>query len=561
LRNADLSARSGCSAVSKENVMNAMNFGKVRSFVGSFVCACVLVQQAGAAIYRVNDDAPPGGNGQTWATAYRDLQSALAVARSGDQIWIASGTYRPAGPNGNRATSFVIPAGVAIYGGFRGNEISYAQRAGLFEDTRLSGDLNGNDTVPRNNNTENSYNVVRIDNSGCVLDGVNVERGNASGPGSGQNVSGAVRIVSGAAPAILNCFFSFNAATGSSGGGAMRLNGPQQISSSTFVGNYTSGTAGGGAVSADLVSFFDCSFVANVSDGSSGGGAIRGNGVLAVRCDFYRNETTVNSSSGGGALGGNAASLYSCRFVGNTATGASFGGGAVYMLSELFAVNCLFSANATTGSGSGGAIRMGGPANIVNCTIVNNASPANNNAGGVQGSGGIVQLSNCILWGNSNQSGISRNSQLSGGSFQTNYSCIQFLDGTVGGVGNIGAYPLFRSLLGPDYFPGTLDDDARLLSGSPCNDAGNANLLPPDAQDLDNDGNTTEPTPLDLASLVRRANDPAAPDTGAGGFPGVDMGAYELAPPRCEGDFNNDGEVDFFDYLDFVAAFDNGCPA
>ena len=34
--------------------------------------------------------------------------------------------------------------------------------------------------------------------------------------------------------------------------------------------------------------------------------------------------------------------------------------------------------------------------------------------------------------------------------------------------------------------------------------------------------------------------------------------SYAHAEP-CEADFNSDGVIDFFDYLDFVAAFAAGC--
>jgi len=37
----------------------------------------------------VNDNAPPGGNGQTWATAYQHLQQGLETANPGPQIWVA----------------------------------------------------------------------------------------------------------------------------------------------------------------------------------------------------------------------------------------------------------------------------------------------------------------------------------------------------------------------------------------------------------------------------------------------------------------------------------------
>jgi hypothetical protein len=41
---------------------------------------------------------------------------------------------------------------------------------------------------------------------------------------------------------------------------------------------------------------------------------------------------------------------------------------------------------------------------------------------------------------------------------------------------------------------------------------------------------------------------------------GVDIGAYETdSSAACSVDFNLDGFVDFFDYDEFVAAFELGC--
>ena len=69
-----------------------------------------------AAVLRV-DSAAEGvtENGATWASAYVTLQGALSVANGGDEIWVAAGTYFPAGA-GDRSQSFVIPDGVAVYG-------------------------------------------------------------------------------------------------------------------------------------------------------------------------------------------------------------------------------------------------------------------------------------------------------------------------------------------------------------------------------------------------------------------------------------------------------------
>ena len=47
------------------------------------------------AVWYLDDDAPPSGDGLTWPTAFNFPQDALAVAQSGDEIRVAEGTYRP----------------------------------------------------------------------------------------------------------------------------------------------------------------------------------------------------------------------------------------------------------------------------------------------------------------------------------------------------------------------------------------------------------------------------------------------------------------------------------
>jgi hypothetical protein len=69
-------------------------------------------------------------------------------------------------------------------------------------------------------------------------------------------------------------------------------------------------------------------------------------------------------------------------------------------------------------------------------------------------------------------------------------------------------------------------DDVRLAFDSPCVNAGDNTALPPDVLDLDGDGNTSEPIPIDLAGAARVQEGV------------VDMGAYEgefEAMPPAEG--------------------------
>jgi hypothetical protein len=123
------------------------------------------------------------------------------------------------------------------------------------------------------------------------------------------------------------------------------------------------------------------------------------------------------------------------------------------------------------------------------------------------------------------------------------------------GVGNIIADPRFVNPLGPDGIAGTEDDDLRLLADSPCIDAGNTVALPADTLDLDNDGDTAEPLPLDLLGNRRALDTPATPDTGVPPPPPapphaiVDMGAMEYRRPADIAPTIGDGHVDVDDLI------------
>jgi hypothetical protein len=86
--------------------------------------------------------------------------------------------------------------------------------------------------------------------------------------------------------------------------------------------------------------------------------------------------------------------------------------------------------------------------------------------------------------------------------------------------GNIDADPLF--VFFPDEPPYPYEPaDLRLQAGSPCLDAGDNSLLPPDVAELDSDGDTEEPLPLDLAGAPRTV------DGNSDSTVIVDVGAYE----------------------------------
>ena len=139
---------------------------RIAIWAGAFLVA-VPAASGGTVLY-VDRDVAPGGDGLAWATAYRDLQDALTDASTnGDisEIRVAAGTYAPAAPGGERAVTFDLVTGVAVYGGYAGfGEPNPDLRDIDSNASILSGDLDGND-AGTNGREDNSYHVVTVGDS------------------------------------------------------------------------------------------------------------------------------------------------------------------------------------------------------------------------------------------------------------------------------------------------------------------------------------------------------------------------------------------------------------
>ena len=103
------------------------------------------------------------GNGTSWQQAYGTLNLALQNAISGDEIWVAQGTYFPSSTL-NSAESFIFKDGVKLYGGFLGNETLLTSRADTSGTTTiLSGILSSSvqtATLIKVNNASNINNLI-----------------------------------------------------------------------------------------------------------------------------------------------------------------------------------------------------------------------------------------------------------------------------------------------------------------------------------------------------------------------------------------------------------------
>lgn len=349
---------------------------------------------------------------------------------------------------------------------------------------------------------------------------------------------------------VRNCVFRGNSATNS--GGGLYVDGSARVIDCVFEDN-SAGHAGGGLrvdQHGSEVEVYGCVFNGNTAE-TIGGGAALWNTRFHVRdCTFNQNQ----SGWRGGAIStGNAAKIAGCAFNNNV---ADDGGGAIrHVFNDIDVVDSTFLGNRA--GDAGGAIYKDTAIppdvfllNIANCTFNGNVC-AQTGAGG-----GALRLElaealvvNCILWNDSPDEILIVDE---GSSCTAGYSCI---DGGWAGTGNIDANPLFVDPDGPDDDPNTWEDnDYRLAARSPCIDAGDNDAVPADMLDLDGDGDSNEPMPVDLDGRLRIADLLSAPDTGnpPGGGPFVDMGAYEA---QCQGDLDGGGDIDLNDLAELVGRY------
>lgn len=463
-----------------------------------------------AQIIYVNTSPSGLSDGSSWDNATNNLKGVLDTATYGVEIWVAEGIYTP--DSTDRAASFIIPNGVRILGGFKGNEALAKDRDWQRNKTILSGDINN--IIDQ---TDNSYSVVSTfsANHETIFDGFTISGGYANGTtnmsdsraggwyNDGQNGT--------SNPTIRNTIFENNYSMAN--GGAMYNFGTSGIASPTYN---------------------NCIFRNNSSEDSAGAvfndGSYGESSPLFLRCTIENNS--VNGVGGGiynYAISGQSNSVFvNCIIQDNY---AGYAGGGIYTLSKLEETeaniqitNCLFLNNESA-AGGGAIYSLASDTGIcspiiTNCTFYGNHSHTGgamySNASDGQTGNCSPIVSNSIFWNNtSNYEGPIRNNYASP-YFEYTLIDVEDCDALLNGPGAqtscnspsmiFNQYPNFKD---------TVNFDLNLLENSIAINKGSKSALPLDWYDLDEDSDTAESLSLDLIDSTRIQLEI------------VDLGAYE----------------------------------
>lgn len=403
----------------------------------------------------VDKNAPVGGDGLTWATAFRDLQDALEDAAWNEDVlsvFVTAGSYSPDRDTGDQTMTFVLPgrSGFRLLGGFRPGGSPESERDIELYETVLTGDLLGDDETvytPFDPETrdfsdvgtviyqtqENTFLVMRVsDADGVVtIDGITVEGGRGSdSPGAflgersdihlrgvtfrenlGRGAKGAVHFRDSPNGVLIDCcVFERNAA-----GGLTERSSPLTIRNSLFIEN-TGGPSG--AIKVDRFgdgphSVTDCVFVRNSRRFYNGGGddEDRGGGAISAETGITVARTRFEGNTSGYAAGAFSAtapsSLIDSVFENNHGTWC---GGA--SIEEAIVERCTFIGNSADRAAAG--LRVVRDSTVRDCIFDGNES-VGFAAGGVRIQT-ACRIESCEVTGNT--------SALGAGGVEALYDCV-----------------------------------------------------------------------------------------------------------------------------------------
>lgn len=361
-------------------------------------------------VWAVNYAATGANTGTTWTDAFTTLDAALTAAMTGDEIWVARGTYSPG--TTSTSDSFALKDAVDVYGGFLGYEGSLDDRDPELNPTVLDG-------------ADTCFHVLTCSGTSpviCEVDGFVIQNGNASG--SGADATGAGALITAAASnqgkkvTFRNCRFIDNSAATEGGAVYVSRYTTTSFTDCVFETN-TSGSNGGAifGVRFTLITMLRCEFSTNSTSGTGvgqGGGAVflttsvTSETASISDCIFNDNSTPATSSAdnGGGAMNlyinPGTVTIRGCQFTGNSGHyGAGIfpraGSSASADLSSVVVDDCSFESNTAT---YGAAVFSATHNTIVKNTMIRGNTSTQHAAVYFRGTDTDPQLLNSLVSGN-----------------------------------------------------------------------------------------------------------------------------------------------------------------
>ncbi len=240
-------------------------FPVTRAMLTSLVLFGALCGPTLAGTIYVDVDATGTGDGLSWANAKTTVTAGVTAATSGDEVWVAEGSYY---------NTVTLKDGVAIIGGFNGTETASSQADPLANPTDLNG--SGNSRV-----------VEGTDNAATAeLRGFNIIRGFVDCPeyGAGMELTDSDATIS-------DCVFTQNEA-GALGGALCNFGGSPTFTNCRFVGN--DGQWAGGAIVNRFLgspSFVNCLFAQNTAWEGGAVESLSGSPSF-TNCTFFGNSAS-----------------------------------------------------------------------------------------------------------------------------------------------------------------------------------------------------------------------------------------------------------------------------
>lgn len=385
--------------------------------VASLLVICCSAAQCGNVI-RVKWDSPANGPGDDWSRAYRTVTAGLNAAVSNDEVWVAGDADHP------YIECITLKNGVALYGGFAGNETERDQR-----------DWTANVTILDGNQAGSVVTVIGASSESTRIDGFTVQNG--TGTYSAPHRDGGGVYCDASSVTITNNTIRGNAVkgdfvggvlpyTGRGGGIFYRDSGSAVISGNVILRNSAAMEGGGIYCASSSAGMFGNTITNNTASSGKGGG---------ICCRTYCGAILHNAIKGNTASKGGGIDIEEsiCTVVGNVilANGANVGSG-VYCKSSAMITNNTIAGN--SGPIGAGAITIDASPHLSNNIIAFNSA-------GVDRKNGIPVLrSNCVY-----------------GNASSNYFCL------LPGVGDISEDPLLADRAWGGY---------HIQPGSPCRNAG-----------------------------------------------------------------------------------------